>query len=118
MSKIKRNYVISGLLILVSIVYTILVKVIDVDMIGPNESAVGFSSLNSFVHNMTGESQFWYNVTEYLALIPIFMAFVYALIGLKQLISRKSLFKVDRELLGLGGFYIIVVFIFSLNYLL
>ena len=37
------------------------------------------------------------------------MAFVYALIGFKQLLKRKSLFKVDKELIGLGVFYIIVM---------
>lgn len=112
MDKIKRNYVISGLLILISIIYTILVKIIDVKAIGPNESMIGFSSINSFVNNLTGESQIWYNITEYLALIPIFMALVYALIGLKQLIKRKSLFKVDKEILGLGVFYAIVIGIY------
>ncbi|MBR2834071.1 MAG: phosphatase PAP2 family protein [Bacilli bacterium] len=112
MSNVRKNFIISGLLVMLSLIYTVLVKMVDVAAIGPNKSEVGFSSLNSFVHNLTGESELWYNITEYLALIPIFMVFVYALIGLKQLIERKSLFKVDRELLALGIFYIVVIAVY------
>lgn len=112
MSKIKKNYIISGILILIAIIYTVLVKIIDVKDIGPNESLVGLSTLNAFFHNLTGESKLWYNITEYLAIIPLSMALIYAIIGLKQLIKRKSLFKVDKELLSLGLFYIIIIGIY------
>ena len=37
------------------------------------------------------------------------MAMVYSLIGFIQLIKRKSLFKVDKEIIILGLFYIVVI---------
>lgn len=108
----KKNFIISVLLLFISVIYVILVKTVDVSNIGPNESSVGFASLNSFFISLTGENLTWYKVTEILGIIPIFMAFVYALIGLKQLFQRKSLLKVDKELLGLGVFYISVIFVY------
>ena len=47
----------------------------------------------------------WYHITDWLGLVPLAMAFAYAVIGLFKLIKRKSLFKVDKEILALGVFY-------------
>ena len=54
----------------------------------------------------------WYHITDWLGLVPIFMAMAYALIGFIQLIKRKSLFKVDKEIIILGLFYIVVISIY------
>ena len=51
----------------------------------------------------------WYHITDWLGLIPIFMAIVYAFIGLIQLIKRRSIFKVDKEIILLGLYYIVVI---------
>jgi undecaprenyl-diphosphatase len=51
----------------------------------------------------------WYHITDWLGLVPIFMAMVYSLIGFIQLVKRKSLFKVDKEIIILGLFYIVVI---------
>lgn len=50
-----------------------------------------------------------YTVTDWLGLVPIAVAFGFAVIGLVQWIKRKSLLKVDGSLLVLGGFYIVVM---------
>jgi len=42
------------------------------------------------------------------------MAMVYSLIGLVQLIKRKSFFKVDKEIIILGLFYVVVISIYIL----
>ena len=109
--KNKKNILICVLLVLLSIIYTILVKYVDTSTIGPNGSVVGFSSLNSFVFNLTGNNMTLYKITEILGIIPILIALMYAVIGLIQVIDRKSL-KVDKELIALGILYVVVILIY------
>lgn len=108
----KRNIIVSIILVLLSIIYTILVKNIDLKPIGPNESIVGFAEINKLFSNIIGQNMIIYNITEYLGIIPILLALTYLFIGLKQLIKRKSLLKVDKELYILGLFYILVLGIY------
>ena len=109
MNSKKRNFLISSILILVAIGFTILVKVVDVKQVGVNETYIGFATINQFVFKSTGVNMIWYHITDWLGLVPIFMAMTYALIGLIQLIKRKSFFRVDKEIIILGIFYIIVI---------
>ena len=51
----------------------------------------------------------WYHITDWLGILPIILAFVYAFVGAYQLIKRRGLFKVDKEILLLGIFYIITL---------
>ena len=109
MNSKRRNFLISSILILVAIGFTILVKVVDVKQVGVNETYIGFATINQFVFKSTGVNMIWYHITDWLGLVPIFMAMTYALIGLIQLIKRKSFFRVDKEIIILGIFYIIVI---------
>ena len=109
MNNKKRNFLISGILLLITITFTILVKVVDVKQIGVNNSSIGFATLNQFIFETTGVNMIWYHITDWLGLIPVFMAIVYAFIGLIQLIKRRSIFKVDKEIILLGLYYIIVI---------
>lgn len=112
MNKKKRNFFISTILILLAVVFTILVKVVDVKQVGVNETSIGFVTLNQFVFKTTGVNMIWYHITDWLGLMPIFIAMVYSLLGLVQLIKRKSLFKVDKEIIILGLFYVVVISIY------
>lgn len=109
MSGKRRNYFISTILFLLAIGFTVLVKVVDVKQVGVNETSIGFGTVNQFVFNFFGVNMIWYHITDWLGLVPIFMAMAYALIGFVQLVKRKSLFKVDKEIIILGIFYIIVI---------
>ena len=60
-SNTKVNVIITSCLFLAFIVFTILVKFVDVQPIGPNASEVGFASLNDVVYKM-----FKYNQTLYI----------------------------------------------------
>ena len=109
--KNKKNILICVLLVLISIIYTLLVKYVDTSTIGPNGSVVRISSVNSFGFNLTGYNITLFKITEILGIIPILIALMYAVIGLIQVIDRKSL-KVDKELIALGILYIIVILIY------
>ena len=110
--KQKRNFFISTILILLAVVFTILVKVVDVKAIGVNGTNIGFASLNQLIFKITGVNMIWYHITDWLGLIPVFMAIIYAFVGLIQLIKRKSIFKLDTEIILLGVFYIIVIVLY------
>ena len=112
MNKKKRNFFVSTILILLAVVFTILVKVVDVKQVGVNGTSIGFATVNQFVFESIGVNMIWYHITDWLGLVPIFMAMAYALLGLIQLIKRKSLFKVDKEIIILGLFYIVVISIY------
>ena len=92
--------------------WTAAVSTVDVRLIGPDGSAVGFGRLNSFVHRLTGVHMNLYILTDWLSLIPLLFVTGFALLGLSQWIRRKSLFKVDRSILTLGGFYLVTLCVF------
>ena len=114
MNKKKRNFFISTILILLAVVFTILVKVVDVKQVGVNGTTIGFATLNQFIFKTTGVNMIWYHITDWLGFVPIFIAILYSLLGLVQLIKRKSLFKVDKEIIILGLFYVVVISIYIL----
>ena len=110
MEKIRKKMFFMGAGFLGAFVlWTVLVSYVDVRAIGQNASSVGFATLNGYVHNLTGVNMFLYTITDWLGLVPIGVAFGFAVLGLVQWMRRKSLFKVDRSILALGGFYIIVL---------
>jgi membrane-associated phospholipid phosphatase len=89
--------------------WTIAISYLDVQPIGPNGCTVGFASFNGYFHELTGVHMLIYTITDWLGLVPIFVVLGFATLGLIQLIKRRSLFKVDRDILILGGFYIITM---------
>lgn len=96
-------------LIIISIVFTLLVKYVDVAQIGPMGSSVGFSTVNNFFHNLIGVNMIFYKITDVLGILPILMALGFAGVGVYQLIKRKSVMKVDKEIIAIGVFYVVVV---------
>ena len=115
MKKRNRIYLLaSAALLLAFVLWTVLVRAVDVAPIGPRDSSVGFAALNGGFHRLTGVHLWLYIVTDWLGLVPIAVAFGFAILGLVQWIGRKSLLKVDGSILLLGGFYIVVMAVYLL----
>ena len=112
--KNKRLFWIGAGLLAGFVLWTVLICFVDVQAIGPEGSSVGFSTMNGFIHELTGVNWFFYTVTDWLGLVPIGVSFGFAVLGLVQWIKRKSLLKVDRSILTLGGFYIVVMAVYIL----
>ena len=108
----KRTIYLSIFLLLSFVLWTLFVQWIDLASIGPQDSIVGFSTINGFFHRLTGVHIFLYQLTDWLSLIPLVFVLGFALLGLVQWFQRRSLFMVDRSLFILGGFYILVFLIF------
>ena len=92
------------------VVWTTLIQTVDVQPAGQNGTDIGFATINSWFHKMTGVHMAIYTITDWLGLVPIFICMIFAGIGLIQLIKRKNLLKVDYDILVLGIYYIIVIF--------
>lgn len=101
-------------LIFAFIVWTVLVGTADVKIAGPNDSAVGFATVNTFFHRLFGVNMLLYTVTDWLGLVPIAVAFAFAMLGLVEWIKRKSILKVDLNIILLGVFYLIVIGVYIL----
>lgn len=111
----KKNNAISSISLgLLTIIYTLLVRFYDYRAIGPNDSYVGFANLNGAFHRLTKVHMSLDKITDYLGLVLIALVVFYAFAGLRQLIKRKSIKKVDKEIILLGIFYGILAIIFVL----
>lgn len=105
----KRKFYISAGLFLAFLLWTILVCFVDVEAIGPNGSSVGLAAVNGWFHQLTGVHMVLYHITDWLGLVPVVVGFGFAILGLAQWIKRKSILKVDFDILVLGGFYILTL---------
>ena len=108
--KSKKKLFAGTALLIVFIVWTILVQFIDVQAVGVNGTKIGFASINTWFHKLTGVHLSVYTVTDWLGLVPICICVFFGIVGLRQLIKRKSLFKVDADIILLGIYYVVVIF--------
>lgn len=108
MKKHIINFIITALLFVMFIGFTVAVKTVDVSAVGPDMSEIGFSTLNTRVFDALGESEAWYVVTELLGYVAILVALGFAALGAYQLFKTKSIKKVDTKILLLAGFYVAV----------
>lgn len=103
-------------------IWTFLIQLVDVQNIGLNNSNVGFATFNTWFHSLTDVNFTLYNITDWSGLVPIFICMIFSMLGLVQLIKRRSLIKVDLDIIILGVYYIIVIFgylifeMFPINY--
>ena len=109
---VKKNFTKGTVFIFAFIIWTMLIQIIDVQPLGQNGTSIGFTKVNCLFHKLTGVHMGIYTVTDWLGLVPIFICLIFAGIGLVQLIQRKSLFKVDSDIIVLGIYYIIVIFFY------
>ena len=102
----KKNIILTSILLIIFGIYTYVVKSVDVKAIGPNKSKVGLATMNNWFKGLIGSDMKIYKITEYLGYVLLLIVVVFGIIGLIQLIKRKSIKKVDREVLSLGALYV------------
>lgn len=106
----KRLLFLGSIFIGAFIIWTLLIQKVDVQPLGVNGTNIGFSKINCWFHQLTGVHMEIYNITDWLGLVPIFICISFGGIGFVQLIKRRSLFKVDCDIIFLGIYYVIVIF--------
>ena len=106
----KRILLAGSMFVAAFAVWTMLIQSVDVQLVGQNGTSVGFASLNCWFHKLTGVHMAIYTITDWLGLIPVFVCMIFGGIGFVQLVKRRSLLKVDYDILFLGIYYVIVIF--------
>ena len=111
MKKNERKVFVLGILwIMAFAVWTWMVQNVDVQPVGVNGTEIGFAAWNLWFHNLTGVHMTIYMITDWLGLVPIAVCILFGIVGLIQMIKRRSLFKVDCDIIFLGIYYMIVIF--------
>ena len=78
-------------LIILFIVWTILVKTVDVQFVEATNTFVGMGHLNQWFHHITGIHMDLYILTDWLGLVPVCVFLIFASLGLFQLIQRRNI---------------------------
>ena len=110
--KNKMKFCLGGISGALFVLLILLVRTVDVDAIGPEGSSVGFSKINGAVKDTFSYNETWYKITQYLGYAALAIAGGFALLGLVQLIRRKSLFKVDKNIIALGVLFTVVIILY------
>ena len=105
----RTGFIWSGILLLSFVLWTFLIQTVDIQPVGVNGTNVGFATVNTWFHHLTGMHMGIYTITDWLGLVPIAVCIGFGLLSLMQWIRRKSIVKVDRDILLLGGYYILVI---------
>lgn len=123
MNKTKNNYLISLVLLVIAVVFTILVTKVDVKTVevkpiegvtqeGVLTTEVGFATLNQAVSNKVGFSETFYKISKYAGYLALILVAFYGFTGLIELLQKKSLKGVNKVLYALAAFYVCVAIVY------
>ena len=103
----NKKFVKAAVSLALFVLTIVLVKTVDVAAVGPAGTEIGLSHLNNGFHELIGTHMFLYQMTNLLGFWAILCGCVFAVIGIVQLVQRKSLAKVDKKILALGGLFVV-----------
>ena len=105
----KRDLLTGAGLLAAFALWTVMIQCIDVRAVGPNSTKIGFAAFNVWFHKLIGVHMALYTITDWLGLVPIFICMYFGVLGLVQLIKRRSLRRVDTDIILLGLYYVLVI---------
>ena len=110
----KKNLLIGSIFLAMFAVWTALIQTVDVQPLGQNGTSIGFATFNCWFHHFTGVNMAIYTITDWMGLVPVVICLIFAGIGLVQLIQRRSLFRVDADIMILGVYFVIVFLAYAI----
>ena len=106
--KTNAKFITAAVAGILAVILIVLVRTVDVAAIGPAGTEIGLSGVNGAFRDSVAVNMTLYKMTEILGVVAIASGAVFAAVGLVQLIQRRSLFKVDGEILALGGLFVVL----------
>ena len=110
----KKNLLIGSIFLAMFAVWTALIQSVDVQPLGQNGTSIGFATFNCWFHHFTGVNMAIYTITDWMGQVPVVICLIFAGIGLVQLIKRRSLFRVDADIMILGVYFVIVFLAYAI----
>lgn len=110
----KKSLLIGSIFLAMFAVWTVLILTVDVQPLGQNGTGIGFATFNCWFHHFTGVNMVIYTITDWMGLVLVAICLSFAGIGLVQLIKRRSLFRVDADIMILGVYFVIVFLAYAI----
>ena len=107
--KEKRNLLTGIGLISAFVLWTVLIQCVDVQAVGQNGTKIGLAAFNVWFHQLTRVHMILYTITDWLGFVPIFICLCFGALGFMQMVKRRSLLRVNPDLVLLGVYYVIVI---------
>lgn len=104
-----QNAIISAAWFFLFLLFTAVVLTVDVQPIGPDGSRVGLATVNQILLEHLGMNMIWYKISEFLGLVALLVAVGFAVLGVFQMIRRRGVRHVDKDILALAAFYVALV---------
>lgn len=92
----------------------ILVLTVDVKKVGVNETKIGLATINTKIFSKLGTNKFWFKFTNFMGYFSIVIIAAFALLGVIELIKRRSIKAVDRDLIIMGLMFVMLILIYIL----
>lgn len=108
-TKCILSFVAAGVFLALFLVFTALVKLVDVSAIGPESSTVGLSTFNKTIADGIGFNGIWYNVSNVLGYLSILIAASMVIYAVVQLIKKRGIKNLESDVILLGAFYVSVI---------
>ena len=108
----KESLKTAVLMTVLVIAAVILVATVDVQPLGVQGTNIGFATINTGFFNRYGQKEVFYKISTAAGLLCFATAGGFGCFFLYQLIQRKSLSKVDRNLTVMMGMYVMVMIIY------
>lgn len=110
----KKSLLMGSISLAMFAVWTVLILTVDVQPLGQNGTGIGFATFNCWFHHFTGVNMVIYTITDWMGLVLVAICLSFAGIGLVQLIKRRSLFRVDADIMILGVYFVIVFLAYAI----
>lgn len=107
--KIQKNYIVAAVLWLIFIAFTVLVMKVDVQPIGPEGSLVGLAGLNQSINGNLPYNDTLHTITGITGYLALFLAACVGIVGFLQFVKKKSIMKVDPDIIAFCVYVVAVL---------